>query len=97
MGIHKPRDMSILGPPCLPPPCPHPYPVELPAQAVEGLQLTLPADVGLIHGEEIVAVLFSQEAAWFVATSLGRGSCEVGADRDMSQVGVPMVGVLVRG
>lgn len=48
-----------------------PYPVELPAQAVQGLQLALAADVWLVHGEILAAILFSQEAACLAASYLG--------------------------
>lgn len=48
-----------------------PYPVELPAQAVQGLQLALPADVGLVHGEILAAILFCQQAACLAASYLG--------------------------
>lgn len=55
-----------------------PYPVELPAQAVEGLQLALPPDVGFVHSEELASVLLGQQAAGLVASDLGRCVCEGG-------------------
>lgn len=45
--------------------------MELPAQAVQGLQLALPADVWLVHGEVLAAILFCQEAARLAASYLG--------------------------
>lgn len=54
------------------------YPVELAAQAVEGLRLALAAHVGLVHGEVLAAVPLRQQAARLVAADLGRAACEAG-------------------
>lgn len=50
--------------------------MELAAQAVQGLQLALAADVRLVHSEILAAALFCQEAARLAASYLGPQSGE---------------------
>lgn len=90
IGVHIcPVTCTSWGLPACLLPCPCSYPVELPTQAVEGLQLTLPADVGLVQGEELAVVLLCQEAAWLVASNLGRRVCEACTGHCTSPVGGP--------
>lgn len=60
---------------CVPTACaPHlhpvPYPVELAAETVQGLQLALATNVGLVDGEVLATALLGQQAAGLAPSNL---------------------------